>query len=468
MWKRLSKITGVEVEPEVEVEARGWVLTVRSQRDLKFISLTDGSTPKPLQVVVAADVNIPGIDDITTGCAIRVTGHLVPSPGKGQSYELQAKSIFLEGNVSDPAAYPIPKTNLSFEYLRNYAHLRGRTKTFSSIYRIRHRALMATHQFYDQHDFLLLDPNIITTCECEGGAGVFQLTEKDISRPSDLPLKESGEYDWKQDHFEKPVFLTVSSQLQLEALAMSMGSVYTMNKSFRSEHSNTYKHASEFTHLEIEQCFTSLEDLLTISEDYVKHVVKSILDSCQQELENLEASSRYNEAIDPKLMERYAILSKPFARIKYTDAVTLMRSDPKGLTKLPEFGQDIGSEHEKYLTDHFGGPVFLTHWPLSVKSFYMKQCADGSCESFDLLMPHVGELIGGSQRETDYHKLVQAMEAKGVSQEPLQFYLDLRRYGSCEHGGFGLGFDRLMMYLTGVKNIRDVTPFPVNYQSCAY
>ena len=331
--------------------------------------------------------------------------------------------------------------------------------------------MMATHEFYDREGFLLLDPNIITTSECEGGAGVFQLTEKDISVPSDLKcIDKTKNYDWSKDHFGKPVYLTVSSQLQLEALAMSMGRVYTVNKSFRSEHSVTHKHVSEFTHLEIEQCFTSLEDLMNISERFVKFVMKSVLEHNRKDLVLLENSAKFNDALDKNVLERYSSVTNcDFVKIKYADAIQLMNREPKNLSKLPVYGEDVSSEHEKYLTDHFGCPVFLTHWPIAIKSFYMKQLDDGTCESFDLLMPYrVGELIGASQRETSYDKLVAMMDVKGVKREPLKFYTDLRKYGSCPHGGFGLGCDRLLMLLTGVHNIKDVIPFPVSYQNCQF
>ncbi len=475
MYYRVSQISKNHTQLlDTTIEVRGWILTIRNQADNCFISITDGSTSDPLQIFASKSdktpENIAIIEQLTTGCSIRATGVLVKSPAKGQLFELRANEVLLEGGIGNPMEYPIAKTNLSLEHLRNNAHLRGRTKTFSSIFRIRHSMMMAIHEFYNKEGFLLLDPNIITTSECEGGAGVFQLTENDISIPSRLKCSDKSEkYDWKLDHFGKPVYLTVSSQLQLEALAMSMGRVYTMNKSFRSEHSNTHKHVSEFTHLEIEQCFTNLDDLMNIGERFVKYVCQYVLEHNSRDLELLEASAKFNDGIDKNIMKRYqTIMNSTFNRIKYSDALELMRREPKGLSKVPEYGEDVSSEHEKYLTDHFGGPVFLTHWPLSIKSFYMKQCDDGTCESFDLLMPHVGELIGASQRETNYDKLIKVMDEKGVKKEPLQFYLDLRKYGSCEHGGFGLGCDRLLMFLTGLHNIKDVIPFPVSYQNCMF
>jgi asparaginyl-tRNA synthetase len=456
-----------------EVELRGWIQNVRNQANNCFIMLTDGSTTDPLPLYIDKKGSNDVLSTLSNGCAIRCRGTVVKSPKGTFEISVEEDSVILEGAIEKD--YPIMKSNVSLEYLRSNAHLRGRTKTFSSIFRIRHRMMMATHEFYDKEGFLLLDPNIITTSECEGGAGVFQLTEKDISIPEQLECVEVNKvktknYDWSKDHFGKPVYLTVSSQLQLEALAMSMGRVYTVNKSFRSEHSTTHKHVSEFTHLEIEQCFTSLEDLMGIAERFVKFVMNSVLEHNRKDLELLENSAKFNEGIDKKILERYqTIIDCNFVRIKYADAIELMNKEPKNLSKLPVYGEDVSSEHEKYLTDHFGCPVFLTHWPIAIKSFYMKQCDDGTCESFDLLMPYrVGELIGASQRETSYDKLVAMMDIKGVKREPLKFYTDLRKYGSCQHGGFGLGCDRLLMLLTGVHNIKDVIPFPVSFQNCQY
>ena len=471
------------------VEVSGWILNIRNQAENCFITLTDGSTSDPFQIYIKKEASESKsiVSTLSNGSSVHCCGIMVRSPAKGQEFEVLVKEdeIELLGGVEKD--YPIMKSNVTFDYLRDHAHLRARTKTFSSIFRIRHRMMMATHEFYDKEGFLLLDPNIITTSECEGGAGVFQVTEKDISIPSDLKCIDKSKnypkdcshsaksgmsetYDWSKDHFGKPVYLTVSSQLQLEALAMSMGRVYTVNKSFRSEHSTTHKHVSEFTHLEIEQCFTSLEDLMNIAERFVKFVMKSVLEHNRKDLVLLENSAKFNDALDKNVLDRYnSVMNCDFVKIRYTDAIGLMNREPKNLSKLPVYGEDVSSEHEKYLTDHFGCPVFLTHWPIAIKSFYMKQLDDGTCESFDLLMPYrVGELIGASQRETSYDKLVAMMDVKGVKREPLKFYTDLRKYGSCPHGGFGLGCDRLLMLLTGVHNIKDVIPFPVSYQNCMY
>ena len=441
-----------------EISVCGWILTCRSQQKITFISITDGSHVDPLQIIYEGS-----LQHFKIGMSIRVVGTLVKSPAKGQLYEVQSSDISILGDV-DPD-YPISKTKLTLEYLRDMPHLRARTKTFACVNRIRHSMMMATHQFFDQEGFLLLDPNIITVNECEGGAGVFQVTENDISIPENLKLvPKAKNYDWSNDHFGKPAYLTVSSQLQLEAIALSMGKVYTTNKSFRSEHSTTHKHVSEFSHLEIEQCFTDLNDLISVGERYIKHVMKYVFEKNKKDLETLENTAKFISGIDKDLMKRYSISEEPFEKITYKNAVALLKENGKEI----QYGQDLSSDDEKFLTDYFKKPVFMTHWDISIKSFYMKQCDDGTCESFDLLMPHVGELIGASQREDDYQKLESMMKKKGIDPKPLQFYLDLRKYGSVPHGGFGLGLDRFLMFLTGVHNIKDVIPFPVYYKNCNY
>jgi asparaginyl-tRNA synthetase len=311
-----------------------------------------------------------------------------------------------------------------------------------------------------------VNPNIITVNECEGGAGVFQITEHDISEHSKLPeIKDTTKHDWSRDHFTKPAYLTVSSQLQLEALSCALGSVYTTNKSFRSEHSTTNKHLSEFEHLEIEDAFITLDELMQIGEDYIKAVGKYLLENCFQDINNL------GKFVSKGLEERVnTIVKSEFKRIRYSQAIEILKS-ASGLTKPVVYGEDLCSEFENYLTEHFAGPVFVSHWPIAIKSFYMKQCTDGSgeCENFDLLMPYkVGELIGGSMREDNLGSMLDQMKQKGVNPEPLDFYLDLRRFGTVPHGGFGLGLDRMCMMFTGMESIKDVVAFPVFYKNCDY
>ena len=453
---------------ESEVVVAGWVVTTRAQKDFTFIKINDGSHAGGVQVVVA------GGDSYPVGASLEVRGRLIKSPAAGQLFEIQGTAVRVLGGCA--SSYPLSKSKMSLEYLRGYAHLRARTNTFGSVFRIKSAISQATHKFFDGQGFLHLDPNIMTVNECEGGAGVFQVTEKDISIPGRLELAKedvvgadgkvhkrvTDRYDWSKDHFGKPVYLTVSSQLQLEALACSLGSVYTTNKSFRSEHSSTGKHLSEFSHLEIETCFCGLDDLMDIGEAYIKFVGSYLLTEAAADVENL------GKFISKGIEERIrGILGARFHRVRYAEAVALAA----GAGKAIAYGEDLSSEIENFLTEHFAGPVFVTHWPFAIKSFYMKQYAEDPslCENFDLLMPYkVGELIGGSMREDNYDVLLAAMMAKGVSAEPMQFYTDLRKYGAVPHGGFGLGLDRMTMLFTGMENIRDVVPFPVAYRSCDF
>ena len=462
----LKSLDNISLFSNKKIKVCGWIRTVRSSGNgFSFCSLNDGSTPDCLQIIVQKDNDEDNtFDDFyenaTTGCALRVEGHLIESPAKGQFVELVASNIFLEGKVQDSNTYPIAKTKINLDTLRQICHLRPRTGIFGSIFRIRSMLTQATHQFYGSKGFLHLDPNVISINECEGGAGVFTVTELDHN--------QDKKADWKEDHFGKRAFLTVSSQLQLEALACAMGSVYTTNKSFRSEHSLTSKHVSEFTHLEIEQCFTDFKDLMDVGEEYIKFVIEYVIQNGIKDLLNLAKVGT------PDLVERLnMIYQSTFHRMTYHQAIQEIQDDLKNkvikMKVRPKVGDDLGTEHENYLTQKYGKPVFVTHWPLEIKSFYMKQCSNGTCESFDLLMPYgVGELIGASQREDDYQKLIDIMEKKGIDRAPLEFYLDLRKYGTCQHGGFGLGMDRFLMLLTGMSSIKDVIPFPVYYTSCNY
>lgn len=440
----------------------GWVLSVRTQKDLTFIKLNDGSNSSGVQLIV--EDKFPELDKVNTGSSIKVTGLLVKSPAVGQPFEIQVKQVQVLGFASLDE-YPLAKGKLPLDYLRNYAHLRTRTSTFGSIFRIKSSISDATHNFFRNKGYLHLNPNIVTVNECEGGAGVFQLTEHDISDYSKLPCtKGTTKHDWQRDHFEKPAYLTVSSQLQLEALACSLGSVYTTNKSFRSEHSTTNKHLSEFEHLEIEDVFITIDELMQVGEDYIKFVGKWLLDN------NLEDINNLSKFVSKGLLERVqTIVDATFHRVKYSEAIEILKKATT-LSKPVVYGEDLCSEFENYLTEYFKGPVFVSHWPIAIKSFYMKQCEDGeTCENFDLLMPYkVGELIGGSMREDNLDKMLKIMESKGVSPDPLQFYLDLRRFGTVPHGGFGLGLDRMCMMYTGMESIKDVVPFPVFYKNCNY
>lgn len=442
------------------VEINGWVLTIRNQKEYSFIKLNDGSNSEGLQLVIYNNKITDKI--INTGTSVNVKGLIVKSPALGQDFELICEEIKILGE-SNPTFYPLSKGKLPLTYLRNYPHLRSRTNTFSSIFRIKSNINFATNLFFHKKNYLHLDPNIMTVNECEGGAGVFQVTENDLSNLSILPRKEKTElYDWEKDHFNKPVFLTVSSQLQLEAISCSLGAVYTTNKSFRSEHSNTIKHLSEFTHLEIENTFIDLNYLMDISEEYIKFIGTYLLENSIDDIKSLD--NFVSQGIINRINN---LLSKKFICLDYDEAIKLILKESKINIK---YGDDLSSEAENFLTEyHDNTPVFVKNWPISIKSFYMKLNDDKiTCANFDLLMPYkVGELIGGSMREDDLNKLLEMMKNKNVNPEPLDFYLDLRKYGTVPHGGFGLGLDRMCMLFSGIENIKDVVPFPVYYKNCS-
>lgn len=451
---------------ETVITVNGWVQTVRTQKDITFIKLNDGSNSGGVQLIVNSDTEQIGkTEEINIGSSIKATGILVKSPAQGQPYEIQVKKLEVLG-LAPMSDYPLSKGKLPLDYLRGYAHLRTRTQTFGSVFRIKSGISNATHEFFKLNGYLHVNPNIVTVNECEGGAGVFQITEHDMSDHAKLPsLKNTTKHDWTRDHFSRPAYLTVSSQLQLEALSCALGAVYTTNKSFRSEHSTTNKHLSEFEHLEIEDAFISLDELMNIGEAYIKFVGKYLLVNCTDDIENLD------KFVSKGLVDRIGkITNAIFTRIKYDEAIQILQKATT-LSQPVVYGEDLCSEFENYLTEHFSGPVFVSHWPIAIKSFYMKQCPDGSglCENFDLLMPYkVGELIGGSMREDNLDAMLDIMSKKGVNPEPLQFYLDLRRFGTVPHGGFGLGLDRLCMMYTGMESIKDVVAFPVYYKNCSY
>ena len=444
------------------VTVSGWVMTCRKQKNISFIKVTDGSCCEGIQLIWE-NINDEEQSKINTGCSVRVTGKLVESPAKGQKVEVKVEELNVLG-IADPDDYPFAKTRMGLDTLRNYIHLRPRTGAFGNIFRIKSAITQGTHEFFKNEDYFHLDPNVITINECEGGAGVFQVTENDMTNFTKLPTKKEKNgtinYDWSKDHFNKPVYLTVSSQLQLEALSCALGAVYTTNKSFRSEHSSTSKHVSEFTHLEIEDIFITMEDLMDIGERYIKFLCEYLQQNCSGELNGL------NSFVSKGIVNRIeTIKNATFHKITHKDAIDLLQTSD--ISEKPKHGEDLSSEAENWLTKHFNGPVFVTHWPINIKSFYMKQCDDGTCESFDLLMPYkIGELIGGSMREENYDKLISKMKEKNVSENDLKFYTDLRKFGTVPHGGFGLGVDRLCMLFTGMENIRDVIPFPVAYKSC--
>ena len=452
----ISKIISCSIGTEVQIS--GWILTCRKQKNLCFIKCYDGSCSSGIQLILENFEDKIDLSKLQTGTSIKVEGILVESPASGQSVEVKVNSIDVIGE-SNPDEYPLSKTRISLDTLRTMTHLRPKTSTFGSVFRIKSSISYFTHIFFHEEGYFHLDPNILTINECEGGAGVFQVTENDLTDLSQLPFKD-GKYNWSLDHFNKPVFLTVSSQLQLEALSCALGPVYTTNKSFRSEHSSTSKHVSEFTHLEIENIFIDMDYLMNIGEKFIKSLSKYLLESCFQDLVNLDKF--VSKGIIKRIEE---ISTSTFSRISHKEAINLLQNSE--IKDKPNQGEDLSSECENWLTDHLKGPVFVTNWPIDIKSFYMKQNNDGTCQSFDLLMPYkIGELIGGSMREENYDKLINIMKKKNIDESKLKFYTDLRKFGTVPHGGFGLGIDRLCMMFTGMENIKDVIPFPVSYKNC--
>lgn len=447
-----------------EIELNGWILTSRNQKDFSFIKLTDRSNISGIQLILDNNKFQDMISELYTGVSINIFGILVNSPAKEQEYEIQVSKLTILGNA-DPELYPLAKGKLPLIYLRNFPHLRFRTNTFSAIFRIKNAISFATHIYFQKNNYLHLDPNIITINECEGGAGVFQITENNITNIDLLPTIKNKDdknmYDWSKDHFNKPVFLTVSSQLQLEAISCGLGAVYTTNKSFRSEHSNTHKHLSEFTHLEIENTFINLDDLMNTGEEYIKFIGSYLLEN------NMDDLIFLNNFVSKDIINKIkTIINSVFIRLDYDKAIEIIKNNSKINIK---YGDDLSSESENFLTEFYKSPIFIINWPQDIKSFYMKQNDDNiTCSNFDLLMPFkVGELIGGSMREENYDKLIDMMQKKGIENcKSLDFYLDLRKFGTVPHGGFGLGLDRLCMLFTGIENIKDVVPFPISYENC--
>jgi len=467
--KNLLKTTHIL---DTELVVRGWLLTKRAQKEITFININDGSCPQGLQLVLQSTL-FDNLVDFTIGCSLEATGKIVEtykslsntSPEKIPLYEMQCSKLVLIGTC-DTETYPFAKTKLSLEYLRKFSHIRGRTSTYGSIFRLRSQIMLEMHKYLGgNEEFLFLNPPIITRGDCEGGGGVFQLTEKDLSVISPTQLNK---FDWVQDHFSQPVYLTVSSQLQLEALACSLGRVYTTNKSFRAEHSTTHKHLSEFEHLEVEACYVNLSELMDIAENLIKNIGQNILNTCIDDIKNLE------KFISPNLSARLVhITTSKYIRTSYGDAIKLLqrlRTELKLETDIID-GMDLNSEMESALTTHYDAPVFVYDWPFEIKAFYMKRSDTNPtlCKNFDLLMPYkVGELIGGSIREDSYEKITEVVALRKMNVDPIQYYLDLRKFGSVPHGGFGLGLDRLVMLMTGMDNVKDVVPFPIQYKSCDY
>jgi asparaginyl-tRNA synthetase len=438
-----------------EITIKGWVRTVRNQKTFNFVEINDGSTLSNFQIIVAADV--PGfaslIPQLTTGASISAQGIVVESPGKEQALEMQASAITLIGKC-DPETYPLQKKRHTFEFLRTIAHLRPRTNTFGAITRVRNALAFATHEFFQSRGFLYVHTPIITGSDCEGAGKMFQVTTLDIANPPKIP---QGKVDYTQDFFAKPTYLTVSGQLNGEIFACALSDVYTFGPTFRAENSNTSRHLAEFWMIEPEMAFADLNDNMDCAEAYLKHVLKYVLENCQEDMQF------FDKYISQGLIERLQhVVNTPFERATYTYAIRILEKSDKKFEFPVKWGLDLQSEHERYLAEEFfAKPVIITDYPKEIKAFYMRTNDDHkTVAAMDVLVPKIGEIIGGSQREERLSQLEAKMKEAHLSSEEYWWYLELRKYGTVPHAGFGAGFERLIQFTTGMENIRDVIPFP--------
>jgi asparaginyl-tRNA synthetase len=451
---RIEVKTLLQTEAGHDVLAKGWVRTKRGNKNVAFIALNDGSTINNIQVVVnPADFDETLLKQITTGSCIAVTGKLAESQGSGQKVEIQATQIELYGSA-DPETYPLQKKGHTLEFLREIAHLRPRTNTFSAVLRMRHAMAFAIHKYFNDHGFFYLHTPLITGSDAEGAGAMFQVTTLDLNN---LPKTPEGKIDYENDFFGKSTNLTVSGQLEGELGAMALGKIYTFGPTFRAENSNTPRHLAEFWMIEPEAAFYEIQDNMDLAEDFLKYLTQYALDNCADDLKFL------NEMYDKELISRLEfVVANKFERLPYTKAIEiLLASDQK--FEFPVFwGVDLQSEHERYLVEkHFQRPVILTDYPKDIKAFYMKQNDDGkTVRAMDVLFPRIGEIIGGSQREENYDRLLDRIQELNIPIKDLWWYLETRKYGTAPHSGFGLGFERLMLFVTGMGNIRDVIPFP--------
>ena len=440
-----------------EINVKGWVRTRRGNKNVSFVALNDGSTINNIQIVVDV-TKFPEeqLKLITTGAALSVCGLLTESLGQGQSVEIQAREIVVYG-TANPEEYPLQKKGHTLEYLRDIAHLRPRTNTFGAIFRMRHQMAMAIHTFFHNRGFVYFHTPIITASDCEGAGQMFQVTTQNLYN---LKKDESGQIDYSSDFFGQPTALTVSGQLEGELGAMALGAIYTFGPTFRAENSNTPRHLAEFWMIEPEVAFIEIEENMQLAQDFVQFCVNWALEHCREDIEFL-AKMYDNELIDRLRF----VVENDFVRLTYTEGIEILKkavAEGKKFEYPVDWGTDLQSEHERYLVeDHFKKPVILTDYPKDIKSFYMKQNDDGkTVRAMDVLFPRIGEIIGGSQREEDYEKLRRRAEEMGVPTKDIWWYLDTRRFGTAPHSGFGLGFERLMLFVTGMQNIRDVIPFP--------
>ena len=439
---------------DCDITVKGWVRTKRGNKNVAFIALNDGSCVANIQVVVdLASFDEEKLKAVTTGACIRVDGKLVESPASGQGVEVQAESIEVYG-TADPDTYPLQKKGHSLEFLRDIAYLRPRTNTFGAVLRIRHAMAYAIHKFFNDKGFYYFHTPLITASDCEGAGAMFQVTTMDLNN---LPKNEEGGIDYNQDFFGKPCSLTVSGQLEGELGALALGQIYTFGPTFRAENSNTPRHLAEFWMIEPEMAFYELEDNMNLAEEFLKYLIRYALENCREDLEFM------NKMWDKELIERLNfVLENDFVRLDYTEGIRILQESGKKFEFPCHWGADLQSEHERYLVEeHFKRPVILINYPKEIKAFYMKQNEDGkTVRAMDVLFPKIGEIIGGSEREADYGKLRARIEELQIPEKDMWWYLDTRRWGSAPHSGFGLGFERLLLFVTGMGNIRDVIPFP--------
>ena len=440
-----------------EIEVSGWIRNHRKQKEFGFIDFSDGTCFKHLQVVYDnTNDNFLDIQKYHIGSAIKVKGILVKSEGKEQDIEVKAKDVVLLGDCDED--YPMQPKRHTMEFLREQAYLRPRTNIFQAVFRIRSVAASSIHSYFQDRNYVYFNAPLITASDCEGAGEMFKVTTLDLEKIKD------GKVDYSKDFFGKPTSLTVSGQLQAETWMSAFKKVYTFGPTFRAENSNTKTHANEFWMIEPEIAFCDLEQNMDIMEDMLKYIVKTVLEKCSDEIEFL------NKFVDKTLKEKLTkLVNSKFTRITHEEVITILKNSKVDFEFTPEYGEDIAKEHEKYITEYFDGPVFITNWPKDIKAFYMKQNEDGkTVAAVDLEVPGAGELMGGSQREENYKKLLNRMKELNMNTKELEWYLNLRRYGTCIHSGFGMGFERLLIYLTGVENIRDVIPYPRTPGNCEF
>ena len=456
--KRTELINALQLAGEGQlINVRGWVRSRRGNKNVSFIALNDGSTIKNIQIVVdLAFFPEEQLKPVTTGSCISATGHLVASQGSGQAVEIQLTELEVYG-TADPEQYPLQKKGLSMEYLRTIAHLRPRTNTFGAVFRIRHNMAMAIHNYFHDHGFFYFHTPIITASDCEGAGQMFQVTTKNLYN---LKKDEEGKIDYSDDFFGKQTSLTVSGQLEGELAAMALGKIYTFGPTFRAENSNTPRHLAEFWMIEPEVAFIQKDELMDLEEDFIKYCVRWALENCQDDLQFL------NQFVDKGLIARLeSVIKTDFVRLTYTEGIDILQEAIKNGKKFEfpcTWGEDLASEHERYLVEeHFGKPVIMSDYPKDIKAFYMKMNEDNkTVQGTDVLFPQIGEIIGGSVREESLDKLNSEIERRDIPMKDMWWYLDTRRFGAAPHAGFGLGFERLMLFVTGMQNIRDVIPFP--------